>query len=99
MEILTINKPTEDIKLRETYELKDKLSLFISKKKGTKMTYLDVKQKLLEYIKTNDLFDGDNKMLIRINTDISNISGYKENTYFNFADFDNFVFNCVNEKN
>lgn len=98
VEIINITKPNKEIKIKETYVLNDNLSLLLTKKKGAKMTYLEVKQKLLEYIKNNNLFDKNNKLLIKINSEINSISGYKVNAFMSFVDFDNFVANCITNK-
>lgn len=97
IEIITVVKLNKEIDIKETFALNDNLSIFLTKKKGSKMTYLEVKQKILEYAKDNNLFDKNNKLLIKINQDINKISGYKINAYMNFIDFDNFIANCISK--
>ncbi|AYV81423.1 MAG: SWIB/MDM2 domain protein, partial [Harvfovirus sp.] len=93
--IVKITKPTKEIKLKELYSLNDKLSLLLTNEEGNKMTFLDAKQKLLEYVNKNDLFDKTDKFLIKIDAEINKISGFEVNKYLNFMDFDNFVANCL----
>lgn len=94
-DIITIGKPTKEIKIRDNYSLNDDLSLLLTKKKSSKMLYIEVKQKLLNYIKNNNLFDKNNKLMIQINKDLSKISGYEIDKYINFVEFDNFVAHCL----
>ena len=95
IDIISIDKPAKVLKLKDIYNLNDNLSLLLTKKKSSKMTFLEVKQKLLHYVKNNNLFDEKNKLLIKITPEVHKISGLKVNTFMNFIEFDNFVSSCI----
>lgn len=93
--IIKITQPLKEIKLKEMYPLGNQLSMMLTNKKNSKMIFVDIKQKLLEYINKNDLFDKNDKFLIKIDSEINKISGLEVNKYLNFMDFDNFVHHCI----
>ena len=92
-----INVPKSEIDTSASYDLNDILCKLVHGKVGIPTSYLDVKQKILEYIKNNDLFDKGNKLLIKINKELNDVCGYGENAYISFVDFDNFIMQCISK--
>jgi len=71
-------------------KISDKLSMFLGKEKGTKMTRIDVTREINKYIRLNNLQDNQNKIIINPDTKILTLFGLNngdELTYFNIQKY------------
>jgi len=95
--LVKLTPSTEEIKPRQTITLGAKLCKLILGKDGpkattpVKMTYNQLKQNLMSYFNKKDLFDKENKMMVLINDELSEVSGCQKDKYLNFMDFEDFV--------
>jgi hypothetical protein len=92
--IVTIPIPTKNVGPRESIELCSKINKVLElKKTDVKITFSKLRDEILKYIKNNNLFDKNNKFIIKINKQLSELSNIKEGSYINFIEFDNFIKN------
>ena len=90
--INTNNKYNDD----DIININNKLIKMLKIKKNTKLNFNNFKKCFLNYINQNNLYDKENKIMIKINNELSNCTNYKENEYFNFLEFNNFLYSLVN---
>lgn len=92
-----IKEPSKVVKAHDSIEVGTTLQKVLNIKKGTKLTYSDLKKALIMFATKNTLFDANNKTLIRINKDLSSLIGCDEkqyeNQYFDFTQVDKVVSN------
>lgn len=97
---ITVIENERELKARESIVYGDRLRKVMPayyKPLDKKVTYAKLKQLLMEYMNKNKLFDQDNKMMVKINKELSELTKYEENSYLNFVDFDSFVKNIFIE--
>ena len=83
-------------------KLKIKISVDLNKifnlTKDEKISFLELRKKLLEYFNKNSLYYEKNKMLIRIDTKISELFDLEKDKYIHFDDVDNIIYNLMSKK-
>jgi len=72
----------------------DVIAMMKLNKTDNTMTFTDMRKKMLEYIKTNNLIDAEKKDIIVANNELSNVLALKNKSRINFSDLDNVVSNC-----
>ena len=89
--IVKVENPNKIIDSRDLITLNEIKAKLLKMKTGDKISFLNFRNKFLKYIKDSNLFDKNNKMMIKIDDMINKVSGYKKGEYLDFKDLDNFL--------
>lgn len=88
VKILKLGKPSRFPKSTKTKNKVSDESVKLLKLKSDMLTFIDLKKRVLDYVKSNFLLENN---YIKINKDLSNLIDIEENSCIQFADFDNIV--------
>jgi len=88
-----------DKKTNPSQKTKCTVSKEISKMLGlaadAKLTFLELRKKIMAYVKDKKLSDKNNGLYIKINTELATVPGFKKNKYLHFNDIDILVANSL----